>query len=134
MSFIIECSVGEIIDKVSILRIKLENAADPAQIQHIIREYNMLKRSLQKDDDILREHCDRMYEINKRIWDLENTIREKGGRSEFDDAFVACATAIYRTNDERYMFKRELNELYGSEICEEKIYGVGLGLGPVKKV
>jgi hypothetical protein len=118
-------AVGELIDKITILEIKSERLGDPTKLQNVRSELELLQR--RRDDaietsDILSALAGKLKEVNIRIWELEDAIRDCERRKDFGDGFVKTARAIYRTNDERASLKRQINELTGSEIIEEKSY------------
>ena len=122
MKCIIECSYGEIIDKITILKIKLENVIDLIQKNNIQNEYNFLKKWIKEDDEIFNMYFNELYLTNKKLWNLEDEIRNKSKKKEFDNYFIECAEKIHITNDVRYSIKNTLNKLYESDIKEEKIY------------
>jgi len=116
--YFIQCSYGEIIDKYTILKIKLSKSTDEKQTINIKTEFDELQKYI-KNDDIL---YDKLFEINKKLWILEDTIRYKSKKKEFDKLYIDCAEKIHITNDERYNIKKQINEKYNSHIIEEKIY------------
>ena len=116
--YFIQCSYGEIIDKYTILKIKLSKSTDEKQTINIKTEFDELQKYI-KNDDILYE---KLFEINKKLWILEDTIRYKSKKKEFDKLYIDCAEKIHITNDERYNIKKQINEKYNSYIIEEKIY------------
>ena len=118
MKCVIECSFGEIVDKYTILKIKLEKVKNKKQEENIKNEYNKLIKFIKKDDKLFNK----LYKINKILWDLEDKIREKSSKKEFDNEYIICAENIHITNDKRYLIKKEINEKYNSELKEEKIY------------
>ena len=125
MKFTIECSYGEIIDKITILQIKLKKTTDARQTQNITNEYNALKGHIKPNDENelqFTELFDELVKINNKLWILEDVIRLKSHKQEFDSSYIKCAENIHTTNDERYLIKKKINELYDSEIIEEKIY------------
>jgi hypothetical protein len=124
--FTIPCSFGEIIDKITILEIKLakSNGTQKANIQ---AEYDGLKGHLSPDltpekTSVFTKNLDDLRAINKRLWNLEDLIRQKSQIKSHDDAFIQLAEAIHKTNDDRYRVKRILNGLMESTLVEEKIY------------
>jgi len=118
----INCSFGEIVDKISILKIKLENVKDTTQKENILYEYNLLTQYIKKDDDVCTELYNELYNTNKILWNLEDTIRAKTQSNIYDSTFIECAIKIHKTNDTRYSIKNKLNNIYNSTIKEEKIY------------
>lgn len=116
---------GELVDKITILDIKLERIVDTAKLENIRRELDLL-RDVQRrhlpSDAAMADFERRLREVNGRIWTLEDTIRECERSKSFDELFLETARAIYRTNDERAAVKREINLYLGSQIVEEKSY------------
>jgi hypothetical protein len=118
-------AVGELIDKITILEIKSERLTDPDKLRNVRSELDLL--TARRDAALgvpgsLSALTARLKEVNIRIWELEDAIRDCERRRDFGDSFVRTARAIYRTNDERAGVKREINELTGSGIVEEKSY------------
>jgi len=122
----VEVSTGELIDKLSILEIKLLNIKDPQKSANVYKELEVLNPYFQ---DLLDEYGLKMKnlytkisKINKTLWDIEDTIREKEKAEEFDEEFVELARSVYITNDQRAAVKKEINLLTKSELVEEKSY------------
>lgn len=125
MTIQIPVSVGELLDKISILEIKLERIGDPARRQNVARELAAL--TAVRDGALaltpaMQAACARLHAVNERLWDIEDAIRGKEREQCFDAEFVELARSVYRTNDRRAALKRELNELSGSTLVEEKSY------------
>lgn len=119
----IEVSNGEVVDKITILKIKMEMITDKAKLKNVTNEYNVLLPMLvecgvSESDQIFV----RLQEINKQLWDIEDKLRRKELLKEFDDEFIELSRSVYYTNDTRSELKREVNELTGSMIVEEKQY------------
>jgi hypothetical protein len=119
----VEVSIGELVDKVSILSIKLKKIKNAGKLANIQKEYAILFQAM-KEGGITLESAEfkRLEAINLKLWDIEDQIRIKEARNEFDEAFIALARSVYFTNDERAEVKREVNIKYGSGIVEEKEY------------
>ena len=126
----IEVSNGEIVDKYSILTIKIGVFKDTA-LENVYREYHLLfehfKQILTLPDDFddlteLLEVTRKLFEVNASLWQVEDEIRAKERDQIFDDEFVRLARSIYALNDERGRLKRRINELTNSELIEEKSY------------
>lgn len=117
----ISCSFGEIIDKITILRIKISKSNDEKVLQNLNNELSTIESEvpLCKNQDSLYE---RLREVNLKLWELEDNIRLKSKNQEFDEEYIRYAENIHITNDERYRIKRIINEKYNSELIEEKIY------------
>jgi hypothetical protein len=121
MKFKISCSFGEIVDKVTILNIKKNKTKDTNKLLNINKELNSISCEvplLKNKDSLFNE----LSKINKRLWELEDKIREKSKKREFDKEYILYAELIHKTNDKRYLVKREINIKYNSDIKEEKIY------------
>lgn len=118
----IEVSNGEIIDKLTILQIKLERIIDKAKLTNLRNEYDQLKSvsgSIISTDDPLYIA---LYEINCELWDIEDHIRDLERRNDFGDDFISTARAVYFKNDKRSQIKREINLKTSSGLIEEKSY------------
>jgi hypothetical protein len=117
---LIEVSIGEVLDKVSILKIKTERIKDKVKLRNVIKEYNILTKEVEcflADDLFLGLH-----QINEKLWDIEDAIRVKEKTNEYDEEFIALARSVYITNDMRFNLKNKINEKFNSEIREEKSY------------
>ena len=111
MSFSIEVSIGEILDKLSILQIKLEKCKSFQKKNQLQNQYEKLKNY--KDLDITTQSFfNQLYEINKTLWDLEDNIRLKSHKEEFDSEYIAIAENIHKNNDKSNSIKNNLNEIY----------------------
>ncbi|HZF77065.1 MAG TPA: DUF6165 family protein [Acetobacteraceae bacterium] len=125
MILTIPASAGEVIDKLTILEIKLERIADAAKRANVEREAEALSaawRAAVPDEAPVAELVAGLREVNGRLWEVEDELREHERRGEFGEAFVALARAVYRTNDRRAALKRGINERLGSTLVEEKSY------------
>jgi sulfur transfer complex TusBCD TusB component (DsrH family) len=120
----IEVSHGEIVDKLTILKIKKENITDPSKLDNIVKEYDYLLSVVENDLGILTESPEylELLSINNELWVIEDDIRDKERVKEFDDDFVKLARAVYYTNDVRAKIKKEINLKYSSGFVEEKSY------------
>ncbi len=119
----IEVSLGELVDKVSILAIKLEKIEDPVKLANIRREHELLQHEM-RSAGITETSSEyrRLIAINRRLWEIEDSIRAKEAAKTFDAEFVEFARSIYFENDKRAAVKRETNLRFGSELLEEKQY------------
>lgn len=117
----IEVSNGEIIDKLTILTIKKENIRDEKKLINIKKELEYLtEKSI-----IIGCSSDlyfKLYKINKKLWDIEDQLREKEQNNEFNNRFTELARLVYITNDERAEIKKQINNITGSLFVEEKSY------------
>ena len=125
MALKVEVSVGELLDKITILEIKSERIEDEAKLANVRRELDILSRTwagspLSAHD--LGDRLARLKQVNEALLDIEDQIRRKERDRQFDDEFVALARSVYQRNDERAALKREINVLVGSELVEEKSY------------
>ena len=125
MSIKIELSVGELLDKISILQIKAERIDDPSKVKNINKELDVLM-SLWNDspysDTNLSSETNELKNINEALWDIEDKIRDKERNQLFDKDFIELARSVYFTNDKRAEIKRIINGKTGSELIEEKSY------------
>ena len=125
MSIKIELSVGELLDKISILQIKAERIVDPSKLENINKELDVLI-SLWKDstysNNNLESETNELKAINEELWAIEDKIRDKERNRVFDKGFIELARAVYITNDKRADIKRIINSKTGSELIEEKSY------------
>ena len=121
----IPISWGELLDKITILQIKLENLTSKSALKNVERELKQLQ-------SIFTQYCPEKIEaeqlemdlkqINQQLWDIEDKIRDKERNRSFDDEFIQLARDVYVTNDERSRIKRKINDMFGSELVEEKSY------------
>lgn len=120
----IEVSTGEILDKFSILVIKTFNINDHAKLDNVQKEMDELRpifNELTRDKKVFSKYVD-LAEVNKRLWDIEDEIRECERYKDFGDRFIELARSVYITNDERAKIKKDINLLTNSDIVEEKSY------------
>jgi uncharacterized protein DUF6165 len=118
-------SWGELIDKISILAIKSTRLSNDAARANVRKELELLQAKVGPNlgqRAVLGDLEARLTAVNEALWDVEDQIREKEKRAEFDGDFVAMARSVYRRNDERAAIKREINLLLESDIVEEKSY------------
>lgn len=118
----IEVSIGEIVDKLSILQIKKNNITDQSKLENVLKEHKYLDEIVFEELKIERDDFYRLVLINERLWDIEDKIRDKERENIFDDEFVELARSVYFTNDKRAEIKKEINIKYGSLFVEEKSY------------
>ena len=125
MKLLVEVAPGELIDKITILEIKLQNIKDEAKLANVRREYEILMETFHaniEETEELRSLIDALRAANQKIWDIEDEIRDLERAKNFGDQFVAVARSVYRSNDRRAATKRKINELLNSVIIEEKSY------------
>ena len=118
----IEVSNGEIVDKLTIIEIKLENIKDEQKLVNLKAEFDVLDQAVKsiiaKDHPFYRE----LLNINKQLWDIEDRIRELEKAKDFGAEFIEVARSVYFTNDKRSEVKRQINQLTNSSLMEEKSY------------
>ena len=121
----IPISLGELIDKITILRIKLNKINSSEAQKNISLELEQLQKVLNSTkvvDANLKNFEIKLSKINKSLWVIEDKIREKEKEKNFDKKFISLARLVYHKNDERAKIKRMINESFGSELIEEKSY------------
>jgi hypothetical protein len=122
---LVPASPGELLDKVTILRIKAARITDPAKLGNVRRELDVLERTWRASPYAagdVAEDVRALEGVNARLWDIEDEIREKERLRAFDARFIELARAVYVENDERARLKRRINDKLGSAIVEEKSY------------
>ena len=120
-----EISPGELIDKITILEIKMDRITDEKKLKNIKTEWDALNQSRANKILIsakLDELTAELKTINETLWVIEDDIRECEQRKEFGEAFITLARSVYLNNDHRARVKRKINELLGSRLIEEKSY------------
>ena len=125
MSVEIVVSFGELFDKISILEIKQAKVVRPDQRTNIENELDVLNRvcaTAVPADVAIDDLVAGLTDVNERLWNVEDELRDCERRNEFGAAFVEFARSVYRLNDRRAQLKRELNLRLGSELIEEKLY------------
>jgi len=121
---LIEISAGELIDKMTILEIKLEKINNPSSRKEIQKEFDILKKSaldLKKDEDLGKQY-EKLKSVNSKLWDIENKKRLCEKENNFKEEFVKLSRDIHFLNDERAKIKLYINESVGSNIKEIKEY------------
>ena len=123
----IEVSNGEIVDKMTILELKLDKIKNIVQLENISKEWEILNDCVMHlfqifGDKSLYNKVDQLSEVNSKLWDVEDWIRDCEKEKRFDKEFVELARSVYRLNDERSEIKRHINLLTKSRLVEEKSY------------
>jgi hypothetical protein len=118
----IEVSIGEIVDKLSILRIKKNNITDEEKLVNINKEYDYLYYKVFQELKIESSDFYEMIMVNEMLWNVEDSIRKKEKNKEFDQDFIEMARSVYITNDRRAEIKKNINLKYNSTFVEEKSY------------
>ena len=115
-------SIGELIDKITILEIK-QIYMTGTKLKNINKEMKLLKNILQdKNLEINIALIKNLKKINKKLWEIEDNIRIKESKQEFDEEFIKLARSVYIENDKRASIKKEINQKYNSDLVEEKSY------------
>jgi len=117
-------SLGELVDKISILYIKNTNIKDDKKLKLVREELNILNLTLDShiDRNKIQEHLDSLIEINSKLWVIEDDIRDCERNKIFDQKFIELARSVYFTNDKRSELKLDINNKFGSKIVEVKSY------------
>ena len=122
---LIPISWGELFDKITILQIKKENLQEKNALKNVKTEYDQLNTIYASnfvENEIARNFFNDLKRINKKLWDIEDKIRDKERSKNFNKEFIELARNVYFSNDERSKIKRNINETFGSKIIEEKSY------------
>jgi hypothetical protein len=123
MNLLVPVSIGELLDKITILQIKKERISDLAKLKNVEKELGALvgvtaQQGISLEGELMRK----LKAVNEQLWEIEDEIREKERAKEFDARFIELARAVYVTNDQRAHLKNDLSKLHGSELFEEKSY------------
>lgn len=118
----IEVSNGELIDKITILEIKLNKITIPNKREHVQKELNTIRPLAEELIEKVSEKYDQLKLVNLQLWDIEDRIREFEKDNRFDNEFVQAARSVYRLNDFRAEIKFRINDLTGSDLVEQKSY------------
>jgi predicted nucleic acid-binding Zn-ribbon protein len=118
----LEVSNGEIADKLTIIEIKLDKIKDEAKLVNLRAEFEEVNQAIIRIMDKTHPLYLRLYEINNRLWVIEDHIRDLERAKDFGEDFVQTARSVYFINDERSEVKRKINEITGSKLFEEKSY------------
>lgn len=119
---LIEISNGEIVDKLTIIEIKLSRIEDPSKRKNLEAELEILNAAVSQIIEKNNPLYKKLYAINDKLWDIEDDCRMFEKNNDFNDAFIATARSVYKTNDERAAVKKEINNITGSRLTEEKSY------------
>jgi len=122
---LVPVSPGELLDKITILRIKAARIMDAAKLANVKTELALLESTWRESgcaDAGLAQEEHALQRVNEQLWDIEDRIRDKEARQIFDREFIELARAVYVSNDERAAIKKRINTQLGSRIVEEKSY------------
>ena len=125
MQLLVPISVGELIDKITILKIKQQKATDSQKLANINRELEELTTTWNQANTTGIDITDlenQLTRVNEDLWDIEDDIRAKEAAKAFDQEFIELARSVYKRNDLRAALKKEINILTGSTLVEEKLY------------
>ena len=115
-------SIGELVDKITILEIK-KNKLQNSKLENVLKELSFLRKLMEKHQiEITDDLFTQLKEINLTLWNIEDQIRIKEKNKEFDNIFIELARSVYFKNDKRAEIKKSINQLFNSEITEEKFY------------
>ena len=117
-------SLGELVDKISILIIKQKNITDETKLDHVKKELDFLQKTLMNyvQQEEINTYLENLININSKLWNIEDDIRECERKKLFDQTFIDLARGVYFTNDERAKVKNDINKTFGSELVEVKSY------------
>jgi hypothetical protein len=125
MSILAPISAGELVDKITILRVKAERIGDPAKEANVRKELALLETTAREhlpDTAEIARLTEELTAVNAALWDIEDGKRDCERRQDFGEGFVALARRVYIDNDRRAAIKRAINAAAGSDIVEEKSY------------
>jgi hypothetical protein len=125
MTILAPISAGELVDKITILRVKAERIGDPTKRANVVKELGLLEAIAADALPIsasLAAMTSQLTAVNAALWDIEDAIRDCERRQDFGAEFVRLARAVYFENDRRAAIKRAINDETGSELVEEKSY------------
>jgi len=120
----IPVSVGELIDKLSILHIKQTKITDPEKLEHINKEFKLLYNfsSVYLNNEEIIKLYHELVDTNSKLWEIEDMLRVIETQKNFDSKFIELSRLVYKTNDNRFIIKNKINQLTNSEIREQKDY------------
>ena len=118
----IEVSIGELYDKITILRIKKERITDADKLHNIKKELQYLENKVLNNDPIVENLTKELFEVNYKLWDIENNKRRCESENNFGWGFIQLARDVYFYNDKRAEIKRKINIHTNSDVIEEKQY------------
>lgn len=122
LEILVPISLGELIDKITILQIKSRHLQGTAKV-NVENELKALEKILKRHEiDINEELVKELIKVNEELWKIEDDIRELERRKVFDQNFINLARSVYVTNDQRAVIKKRINIIYGSALIEEKSY------------
>lgn len=129
MQMMVEVSVGEVIDKITILELKRQRIVDKAKLANVQTELDTLNSALAAglpESAAITALREELFTVNARLWDIEDEIRICERRSDFGPRFIELARSVYITNDRRAALKKQVNLAVGSRLVEEKSYAASI--------
>tara|TARA_R100000234_G_C4908410_1_gene138760 strand:- start:107 stop:493 length:387 start_codon:yes stop_codon:yes gene_type:complete len=119
----IEVSIGEVVDKITILEIKKEKINDKAKLRYIDEELQTLNSALQEEQIIVPAHMvSDLKKVNEELWDAEDVLRDREDKKQFDQKYIENARLDAKLNDQRFLIKNKINSHCNSYIREQKSY------------
>lgn len=119
----IEVSIGEVVDKITILQIKQEKITDEKKLFHIKKELDILVTTLSESKiEVPEDLILKLKDVNLKLWNAEDVLREKESIELYDEEFIKCAVLDSVLNDQRFLIKNEINNYCDSNIKEQKSY------------
>ena len=118
-------SLGELVDKISILYIKRKNITEVEKVKLINQELSLLEKTLKDsliNNNLINKYLNELIIINSKLWKIEDDLRDYERKKSFDQDFIELARSVYLTNDKRSKIKLEINKKFGSQIREVKSY------------
>ncbi len=123
MNILCNISLGELLDKISILRIKQKKILDSEKLGLVTAEHDLLLSTLNKLKlNEIEKELTELMKINNELWEIEDKIRIKERNKNFDQEFIELARSVYITNDKRFEIKNRINNMFGSSLKEVKSY------------
>ena len=125
MKIEIPISCGELVDKLTILEIKAKLITESEKLNEVKKEFRELSvtfKTLLKSNPLIQKYYDQLLNINTKLWLIEDGIRVCEKNNDFGDNFIKLARSVYKTNDQRFHLKNDVNELFNSNIKEQKSY------------
>lgn len=121
---LVEVSIGEMLDKLTILTIKKQNISDPQKLVHIEKEYDILEEKSKQylNSEEVKSVFEELIEVNSKLWVIEDDLRDLESQKRFDEEFIEKARLVYMTNDHRFSLKNRINQLTDSGVQEQKGY------------
>ena len=117
-------SIGELLDKQSIVEIKISKIVSPKKLEYLNNEYKLLESKSKvikaMDEKKFKEFYKALLDVNSKLWKIEDDIRDCESNEKFDKVFIELARSVYKTNDLRFEIKSKINKHFGSSIVEQK--------------